>query len=183
MDKPLTINRTIGKSGSTVKRISDTLERDLNNHIQAEAFSSQIYLAMAMWCEDCGYMGGAVRFRKYAEEELVHMKKLYQYILDRDCLPITPAIPQPQNTYRDILDVIETSYKHEIEISESYNKTAALALKEQDFTIFELAQWFIHEQIEEEAKFNNLIDQYNILMKTGISGIALMEFDEILGEI
>jgi ferritin len=182
MDKPSKITIGATRMGTTVKRISPNIERDLNLHIQAEAYSSQIYLAMAAWCEDCGYLGGANRFKQYAEEEREHMKKLYSYILDRDCLPITPAIPQPKNDYKDILEVIDTAYKHEISISDFYHTTAALALKENDFTAFELVQWFIHEQVEEEAKFANLINQYNILMKSGITGMALMEFDEILGE-
>ena len=183
MDKPTKITIGATRMGTTVKRISNSIEADLNKHIQAEAYSSQIYLAMAAWCEDCGYLGGATRFKMYAEEERDHMKKIYSYILDRDCVPITPAIPQPKCDYKDILEVIETAYKHEIGVSDSYHITAALALKENDFTVFNLTQWFIQEQVEEEAKFATLIDQYNILMKSGITGIALMEFDEILGEI
>lgn len=168
--------------GITVKRISEGLEKDLNLHIHMEAFSSQMYLAMASWCEDQGYLGGAKRFKNYAEEERCHMHKLYKYLLDRDCLPITPTITQPKNTFNDILEIIETAYKHEMKISDSYHTTANLCMSERDYTTFQFIQWFIGEQIEEEAKFANLIDQYNILMKTGISGTSLMEFDEILGE-
>jgi ferritin len=183
MDKPNKITIGTTRLGTTVKRLPSNIEADLNKHIQAESYSSQIYLAMASWCEDQGYEGGAKRFRKYAEEELVHMHKIYQFLLDRDFVPVTPVIPQPKNDYRDILEVIETSYKHEIDVSNSYHITAALALKESCYTTFAFIQWFILEQIEEEAKFNTLINQYNILMKSGISGIALMEFDSILGEI
>jgi ferritin len=183
MDKPTKITIGATRMGTTVKRLPGSIEIDLNKHIQAEAYSSQIYLAMATWCEDNGYEGGTKRFKKYAEEELIHMKKLYQFLLDRDFLPVTPTIPQPKNDYKDILEVIETAYKHEIDISNSYHTTAALALKENCYTTFAFVQWFILEQIEEEAKFNTLIDKYNILMKSGITGIALMEFDEILGEI
>jgi ferritin len=182
MDKP-GVQKTNSKLGVTVKRLPESVAADLNKHIQAESYSSQIYLAMASWCEDCGYEGGAKRFRKYAEEELTHMHKIYQYLLDRDFLPITPQIDMPKNNYTDILEIIETSYKHEIDVSNSYHETAALCLKENCYTTFAFIQWFILEQIEEEAKFNTLINQYNILMKTGVTGVALSAFDEILGEI
>lgn len=180
--KKPTQTKSPDRLGQTVKRLPDSIERDLNNHIQAEAFSSQIYLAMATWCDDNGYFGGAKLFRKYSDEELVHMHKLYEFLLDRDCTPITPMINKPENEYVDILDIIETAYKHEIGISNSYHVTADLALKEKCHTTYAFVEWFIKEQIEEEAKFANLIDKYNILMKTGVTGVALMEFDEILGE-
>jgi len=179
--KPNT-SKSPDRLGVTIKRLPTVLVNDLNNHIEAEVYSSQIYLAMATWCEDNGYFGGAKRFRKYSEEELVHMHKIYSFLLDRDFLPITPTIPQPQNTYSDILDVIETGYKHEIDISDSYHVTQDLALKEGCHTTYAFIEWFVKEQIEEEAKFANLIYKYNILMKTGVTGIALMEFDKILGE-
>jgi len=180
LKKPTT--KSPDRLGVTIKRLPSVLEKDLNDHIQAEVYSSQIYLAMATWCEDNGYFGGAKLFRKYSEEELTHMHKLYQFLLDRDCMPMTPIIDKPQNEYSDILDVIETSYKHEIEVSDSYHVTGDLALKEGCHTTYAFIHWFIKEQIEEEAKFANLILKYNILMKSGVTGTALMEFDEILEE-
>lgn len=180
--KKPTLPKSPDRLGVTVKRLPQVIVNDINAHIEAEAYSSQIYLAMSAWCEDNGYFGGAKLFKKYSEEELVHMHKLYQFLLDRDYLPVTPVIPQPQNTYIDILDVIETSYKHEIEVSDSYHVSADLAMKEGCHTTYAFLHWFIKEQIEEEAKFANLILKYNILMKTGLSGTALMEFDEILEE-
>jgi ferritin len=182
MDKPTKITISSGKQGTLVNRLPSSIVADLNKHIQAEAYSSQIYLAMSAWCKDCGYEGGAKRFKNYAEEERMHMHKLYNFLLDRNFLPITPEIPKPKNDYKDILEVIETAYKHEIGVSDSYHVTAAMCLKENCYTTFSFIQWFIQEQIEEEAKFADLINQYNILMKTGISGTALYEFDEILGK-
>ena len=180
--KKPTLPKSPDRLGVTVKRLPQVIVDDLNKHIEAEAYSSQIYLAMSMWCEDNGYTGGAKLFKKYSEEELTHMNKLYQYILDRDYCPITPALEKPANEYSDILDVIETAYKHEIEVSDSYHVTADIAMKERCHTTYAFIHWFIKEQIEEEAKFANLIYKYNILMKTGLSGTALMEFDEILEE-
>jgi ferritin len=179
--KPIT-PKSPDRLGVTVKRLPSSIVDDLNKHIETETSSSQIYLAMSAWCEDNGYFGGAKRFKRYSEEELTHRDKIYSYLLDRDFLPITPTIPQPQNTYTDILDIIETGYKHEIDISDSYHVTGDLALKEGCHTTYAFIHWFIMEQIEEEAKFANLIYKYNILMKTGVTGITLMEFDSILGE-
>jgi ferritin len=181
LKKPTTI-KSPDRLGVTIKRLSSVLEKDLNSHIEAEAYSSQIYLAMSMWCKDNGYFGAAKLFKKYSDEELTHMNKIYEFLLDRDCCPITPAISKPQNEYLDILDVIETSYKHEISVSDSYYITADLALKEGCHAGYVFTQWFVKEQIEEEAKFADLIYKYNILMKTGVTGIALMEFDGILEE-
>lgn len=182
--KPGTSTTSINSSGGkvTVKRISDRIEADFNKHIQAELLSAQIYDAMAVWCKDRGYFGGAKRFEKYADEERTHADKMYDYILDRDCLPIVPEIPKPQTNYNDIFDVVTAAYKHELEVSDSYHVSADLAMSEKDHTAYVFLQWFIKEQIEEEAKFADLIYQYNILATGGITGTALMEFDEILGE-
>src|SRR3972149_5166936 len=96
--KPI-ISKAPDRLGVTIKRLPQLLVDDLNKHVQAEAYSSQIYLAMASWLEDKGYIGGAKLFRKYSEEELTHMHKIYQYLLDRDFLPVTPVIDKPQNEY------------------------------------------------------------------------------------
>ena len=115
-----------------------------------------------------------------ADMSVEQMRKMYDYILDRGIQPVTPLIDKPKNDYIDILDVLETAYQYTISISNSYHETASICLKENCYTTFTFVQWYIKDQIKEEAKFGDLIGQYNLLIKNGVTGVALMQFDKIL---
>lgn len=155
----------------------------INRHIEAEAFSSQIYLQMGSWCDVQGYTGAAKFFRKHYFEERNHMIKLYDFLSDKNIVATTPAIPAPDKDYVDLGDVIQTALEHEFVITSSYEKDCELSLAEPCHQTFELLQWFIHEQVEEEALFQTIVDKYNLIKKYGITGAAILEFDDYLGSL
>lgn len=168
---------------SKESRLDNEIYNTLNEQIWVEFNSSNIYLQMYSWCDVNGYVGGSAFFKKHAEEERNHMLKMYAFILDRNKLAITPALEMPAKEYIDLYDVVETAKEHEFTVTESYQKLSELALAKGDHLVYDLAQWYLHEQVEEESIFLTLCDRYNILSKGGMTGLAWIEFDEMLEEL
>jgi ferritin len=168
-------------SGSQ-SRISTTLTNMINEQIGFEMFSAWLYLAMAQWLEYNGYLKSASKFKTYFEEEQTHMKKFYSYLQDRDVMPSTGPIKAPENTYSDLVDIIEQSYSHEIMITTRLQAIAEAAYEEGDCVTHAFMDWFLLEQIEEEAKFKSLLDVWKVLSKGGANGLAYLEFDSLVGE-
>jgi ferritin len=178
MDKPTTL-----KKGAYNGGLPDKAIEIINKHIHDEAYSSQIYLQMAYWCDVKGYTGAAKFFRKHAEEERAHMIKLYDYMADKNVIPTTPTIEAPKKEYADLYDVIESALQHEFDVTYSYEVDAQRLLEIPCHQTFQLFQWFIKEQVEEESLYQTIVDRYMILMKGGITGTGLLEFDEYLEEL
>lgn len=155
----------------------------VNKQIEVEAASSQIYLQMGAWCDPKGYTGAAKFFRKHAEEERKHMLKLYDFLADKNLVAYTPTLTAPQKDYIEIQDVIDTALEHEFYVTSTYEKACELALAEPNHQTYVIMQDLVREQVEEESLFQTIKDKYDILMKGGITGTALNEFDEILGDL
>lgn len=145
-------------------RLSDKITGILNKQIKNELLSSQIYRGMSCWLDDKGWIDASKYFFKSAQEELVHMEKVYQYLFDRNVLAKVPTVEGVKETFKDIRDVLEESLKHEMEVSVQWNDIAKEAKAENDNTTYEFSQWFIKEQVEEEEKFRNFIFKMNLDM-------------------
>lgn len=162
-----------------MKRISEELEKRINTHIELEENSSRLYRAMGEWLEYNGWFNAAKLWKKYADEEMTHCKKFYEYLQDRDAMPVTPSVESQPSTFDSMKKIVEDSYKHEIEVSKELSKTAAMALKEGDLTLFGFLHWFIQEQIEEEAKMKTFMDRITMLEDTNA---PLYHMEKFFGE-
>ena len=131
--------------------ISDAMEKALNDQINAEYHSSYIYLAMAAYFESINMRGFANWMTVQAREEMVHVMKFYHYVFERGGRVTLKAIPAPPKEWKSILDAFRAAYAHEQLISGRINKLMELAVKEKDFATQALLQWFVTEQVEEEA--------------------------------
>jgi ferritin len=172
------------KSVNTYKGgLPDNMYNLINSLIELEAFSSQIYLQMAAWCDPQGFTGAAKFFRKHAEEERKHMLKHYDFLADKNMLALTPMLKEPQSEYVDLLDIIDSAVEHEFQVSYTYEKSGEQALLEPCHQTYQHLQWYIHEQVEEESLYQTIKDKANILMKGGMTGLALFELDEMLGDL
>jgi len=138
-------------------RLSEKIVKMLNEQIKNELESSQIYRAMSCWCDDEGLIKASKYYFKSAQEELVHMDKIYEYLFDKNCKAVTPACNEVKNSYKDIRTVVEESLNHEIQVTKNWNNIANTALSEKDNDTYALTQWYLKEQIEEENKFRDLI--------------------------
>lgn len=161
-----------------MKRLSDNIEKILNAQILNEMDSSALYRAMSNCLEHRGWVGAAKLWKKYSSEEVGHAEKIMSYMQDRDCKPIIPGTTQPQQMFEDIVDIVNKSDAHEVLITSQWKKIASEAMKEADLMTFELAQWFIKEQTEEEAKVLYWIDRIEMYKKTNKS---LGDLDDEMG--
>lgn len=143
--------------------ISPKIEAALNQQVQLEAESSQIYLAMASWAEVEGYNGVSDFLFKHSDEERVHMLKLVRFINERGGHAVIPALPQPALKYKGVKPLFEQVLTHEIHVSEEINKLVDICLNEKDYTTHNFLQWYVSEQIEEEALARRVIDKLKLI--------------------
>jgi ferritin len=140
-----------------------TIENALNNQILKEASSSQFYLAMASWAESHGLGGTASFMYTHSDEERMHMLKLVKFINERGGQAIVPALPQPPKNFDSILHVFESLLEHELGVTESINDIVDLCLKEKDYTTYNFMQWYVSEQMEEEALARTILDKLRMI--------------------
>ncbi|MNU25667.1 ferritin [Edaphocola aurantiacus] len=160
--------------------LSKTMQDALNRQVAMEAASSQAYLAMASWAEIQPGLDGVTNFfYQQSDEERVHMLKLIRYINERGGFAIVPTLEQPNITFQSLQRVFEEFLKHEIAVSESINELVGLALQERDFSTHNFLQWYVTEQLEEEALARTLNDKLE-LVGDDKGGIYLFDKDILL---
>ena len=143
--------------------LSKKIEGLLNQQVELEAASSQYYLAMASWSEVKGYNGVSKFLYKHSDEERMHMLILIQFINERGGHGKVPALKAPQAQFKSIQEVFEQILKHEIHVSSEINKLVERCLGEKDYTTHNFLQWYVSEQIEEEALARNILDKLNLI--------------------
>ncbi len=143
--------------------LTKKVEDILNQQVEREGYSSNLYLAMASWSEANGFAGVAEWLYAQAEEEKVHMLKFIHYISERGGHAIVPGYEEPPKNQKGIQDMFEAVMAHEQYISASINNIIALAINEKDFTTQSWIQWFVNEQIEEEAQVSAILDKLKLL--------------------
>lgn len=147
-----------------MKLISDTLEAALNVRTKEEFDSAFIYKAMGSWCRFNGFNNVATFFFKHAEEEMTHGHKVINYLDDKNCWAIIPEVTKPDvSGYKNIREIFEIAFKHEMDVTKSYNDLATMALKEVDHDVYRFAQSVLNEQVEELALYDNYLDKLDLL--------------------
>lgn len=147
------------------KRISDAMEQALNRQMTQEAIQAQAYLALGSWAEVNNYAGMADFFYKHSEEERNHMFKFLAYINERGGEAKIEAVPAPRDNPTDLNSCIEDVWQHELENSKKIYALVDQAMSEKDWATFNFLQWFVKEQIEEEALINGLRDKFALASK------------------
>jgi len=135
----------------------------LNDQIKKEEYSSRLYLAMAIWCQQKGYPGAAKFLFAHAEEERTHMLKLVHYLNDRGGNAQMADIEKPNNKFDSLQNIFEEVMIHEKFITESINNLYEITVKEKDYTTMNFLQWYITEQLEEENLFNTILDKIKLV--------------------
>lgn len=143
--------------------VSKNIEKALNQQIELEAESSQYYLAMASWAETQGLNGVAAFLFRHSDEERMHMLKLIRFVNERGGHAIVPALKQPSMKFKSIAAVFEEVLQHEILVSTEINKLVEQCLKEKDYTTHNFLQWYVSEQIEEEALARRILDKLRLI--------------------
>ena len=154
--------------------LSKKLQEALNRQINEEFYSSYIYLAMAAWLEDRNLDGCAHWMRMQAEEEHQHAMKIFEYVVDRGGRVELFAVKEPPKTWNSPRAVFEASLEHEKFMTESIGKLADLAIAERDHATNNLMQWYVSEQVEEEAQVDDILRKLEMMGTEG-PGLFLMD--------
>ena len=143
--------------------INKKIEAALNKQIEAEANSSNLYLAMASWAEAQGYEGVSNFFYDQSDEERQHMLKLVKYVNERGGRAHICATTEPLKIFDCLTHVFQDFLDHEVEITKENTIIIDGCLKEKDYTTHNFMQWFVSEQIEEEALARNIMDKIELI--------------------
>jgi ferritin len=154
------------------------LEAAYNAQITMEYGSAYAYLAMGAWLEAEGLPGMAQWMRLQSEEETEHALRFYQFVLDRGGRVELGSIEAPAAQFDGPLDVFRRSLRQEQAVTASINDLYSLAVEAQDFASIPLLDWFVNEQVEEEATVQQIIDD---LERAGDAGHTLLMLDRELG--
>ena len=144
----------------------------LNDQVALEGNSSQIYLAMAVWAEANGWLGTARFMYAQAEEERQHMIKIIRFLNEIAALPVVPAVAAPKVAYDDIEAAFTTALKHEETVTAAIYAMMSAARETGDYAVTNLMQWFVGEQVEEEATARLALD---IIAKAGKVSVYLAD--------
>ena len=143
--------------------ISKTMQDAINAQIQAEYYSSYLYLAMSAYCEEVNMPGYAHWMRTQAREEMEHTMKFYRYVVERGGRVVFGAIEQPPVEFESVLAVAEETQTHEQKVTSLIHKLYEVAVEEKDYATHNFLQWYVAEQIEEEALARTILDKINLI--------------------
>ena len=139
------------------------VEEALNEQVLKESSSSQYYLAMASWSENQGLNGTAKFLYGQSDEERFHMLKLVKFINERGGKAVIPSIEQPPVEFNNLESVFESLLSHEIAVTASINNLVDICLQEKDYTTHNFVQWYVAEQLEEEALARTILDKLRLI--------------------
>jgi len=139
------------------------MEKALNAQIRVEAESSQVYLSMACWAEIKGLEGIAQFMYKHSDEERMHMLKLVKFVNERGGHAIISELNAPDTDFGTFQKMFEQLYDHEIFVSKAINELVHVTLAEKDYATHNFLQWYVAEQIEEEALARTILDKINLI--------------------
>ncbi|HHF2224894.1 TPA: ferritin, partial [Haemophilus influenzae] len=130
--------------------LSENVVKLLNDQMNLEFYSSNLYLQMSAWCDQQGFEGTAKFLSVHAAEEMQHMRKLFTYLNETGSRAVISAIEAPAHEYKSLKEVIETTYEHEKLITSKINELVGKTFEEKDYSAFNFLQWYVEEQHEEE---------------------------------
>jgi len=154
--------------------MKDKMLKALNEQINAEMYSSYLYLAMEAHFQSISLSGFAAWMRAQVQEELFHGMKFYDYVFERGGQVILQTIKKPETGWKTPLDVFKHVLKHEQHVTSLINDLVDLAMTEKDHATVNFLQWFVGEQVEEEATAGTIVDKLK-LIKNDTSGLFLLD--------
>ena len=154
------------------------MEKALNAQINAEHYSAFLYLAMAAQFADLGMPGGQQWMTTQFKEELVHAQVFFDYVVERGGRAKLDTIDKPGSNWVSGTKMFEDAYAHEQHVTALIHEMASLALELKDHATYQFLQWFIAEQVEEEATASDFLQKFKMAEK---SAAGLYQLDKELG--
>jgi len=143
--------------------VNKKIEGALNQQLNAELYSSYLYLSMSAYFQSINLPGFANWMRVQAQEELVHAMKFYDFINERGGRVMLQQVKAPPAEWSSPLDVFENAYKHEQKVTGLINDLVNLAVGERDHATNIFLQWFVTEQVEEEASADEVVQKLKLV--------------------
>jgi len=159
--------------------ISQKLQKAINYQINRELFSEYYYLSMASYFNSTGLSGFENFFLVQVEEERFHAMKMYRFLNEKGGRVNLQAIEAPKTEFKSAMEVFELAYKHEQLVSGLINDLMDLAIKENDHAAKNFLNWFVEEQVEEEASMDTILNKLKLI---GGEGHGLLMLDNELSQ-
>ncbi len=150
------------------------IQKELNSQLNKELFSAYLYMSMAAYFQDVDLLGFANWMNIQVKEELMHAEKFYNFIHERGGRVALEAIEKPLTEWASPLTAFEASLDHEVFITKSINELVNVSLQESDHATGIFLQWFVTEQVEEEANTTEIIKKLK-LMKDFPGGLYMID--------
>ncbi|PIE33241.1 MAG: ferritin [Ilumatobacter coccineus] len=158
--------------------ISETIQEALLQQLNREFYSAHLYMAMSAHCASMDFDGSAHWFRLQYQEEEQHANRIFDYLVGQDAKITIYQVDTVPDEYGTLLDVFEASLKHEQHMTAELNKLSSLALEQTDHATYNMLQWFVSEQLEEEATLRSVIAKFRLV---GNDGYGQLTVDASLG--
>jgi ferritin len=158
--------------------LSERMLKAINGQINKELFSSYLYMAMSMYFESADLSGAASWMRVQALEEMTHAEKFMNFVNERGGRVELEALEKPQISWDGPVEAFKAALEHERFISASINGLVKLAREENDYMTDNFLQWYVAEQVEEEASANEVIRMFSL---AGGAGGGMLMIDRELG--
>ncbi|WP_373034731.1 ferritin [Sulfurimonas sp.] len=147
--------------------LSKKIQKSLSAQLNHEFYSAYLYLAMSAYCSQSDFKGVASWLKMQYEEEHMHATKIYNYLIEQGAQVSLIEIAKPPKNFGTILNVFQMSLKHEQMMTSKLNELSNLALKEKDHATYNLLQWFVNEQVEEESSVSEIISKIKLVNGDG----------------
>jgi ferritin len=157
--------------------ISKDMTAQLNAQINRELYSAYFYLGLSAQADRANLKGAAAWFFAKHGEEMAHALKIYRYIIDQDAEAQFSEIAAPPASSEGVMHMFEQTLAHEREVTGAINELVDKALQEKDHATNVFLQWFVTEQIEEEATVNDILGRLRLF---GDKGQGLLMIDNEL---
>lgn len=154
--------------------LKENILAKLNEQVKHEAYSAYLYYSMVGYFETKNLKGFANWMLIQAQEEITHMHRIFSYIYNRGASVELEAQEKPKHTWESPVDAIRDALEHERFISEKINECVTLAVSENDHPTNTMLQWFVAEQVEEEASADELLQKL-IMIGDNASGLFLLD--------
>jgi ferritin len=143
--------------------LSKKMENALNKQLNAELYSSYLYLSMSAYFESLDLGGFANWMRVQAQEELTHAMKFFDFISERDGRVLLQPVKGPPAEWDSPRAAFEDTYRHEQSVTGMINKLVDLAIQGSDHATHNFLQWFVSEQVEEESSVNEVVQKLKLV--------------------
>lgn len=158
--------------------MNQRIENAFNEQINAETYSAYLYLSMAAYFKSINLDGFSTWMRVQAQEELLHSMKFFDFINERGGTVNLKAVDCPPARWESPLAAFQEAYRHEQKVTSLINKLVDISLEERDHASNAFLQWFVTEQVEEEASADGVVQQLKL---AGDHGGGLFMIDKELG--